>query len=186
VRKPRSSEHNRHIPVIAYCMTNGDHVLLESGLEHDLLRRLDREPAVVRIISQPFKLSWRGRGPNEHTPDLLTLCSDGSVSVWDARSPEDQDERFLRAATITREACSAVGWRHEVFSGLGRVERLNLLWLHGFRRTPGQLSTFSRPVMAAAEQPGTQLGDLLSLDAGTGELTGGSAASAVPSPSCPR
>jgi hypothetical protein len=77
VRKPRSSEHNRHIPVTAYCMTNGDHVLLESGLEHDLLRRLDREPAVVRIISQPFKLSWLLRSLLLHN-DCSTAIRSGS------------------------------------------------------------------------------------------------------------
>jgi hypothetical protein len=34
VRRPRSSELNRHIPVTAYSMTNGDFVSLESGLEN--------------------------------------------------------------------------------------------------------------------------------------------------------
>jgi hypothetical protein len=47
VRQPRSSEHNRHVPVTAYSMTNSDFVSLESGLEHDLVRRLDRDQAVL-------------------------------------------------------------------------------------------------------------------------------------------
>lgn len=46
VRMPRSSASNRHIPVTAYSMTNGGVLHLESGLEHDLVRRLEPDTGV--------------------------------------------------------------------------------------------------------------------------------------------
>ncbi|SPM33777.1 hypothetical protein MRAB57_1581, partial [Mycobacterium rhizamassiliense] len=169
VRRPHSSKRNRHIPVTAYSMTNGDHIVLESGLEHDLLRRVDRDPAVRRITAQPFRLAWAGSTPGFHIPDLLTLDVDGSVTVWDARPPEGQDDEFLRAVAETREACSAVGWAHEIFSGLELVERLNLLWLHGFRRPPPWLCRYERQILTAA-QDGTTIEQLFALDQGDGEV----------------
>jgi len=168
VRHPQSSKRNRHIPVTAYSMTNGDHIILESGLEHDLLRRVDRDPAVRRIVAQPFRLAWAGAKPGFHTPDLLTLHIDGSVIVWDAKSLVDQDDKFRRAVAETKEACAAVGWGYEIFSGLDNTERLNLLWLQGFRRPPPWLERFEGSVLAAA-QGGATFEELFALDDGSGE-----------------
>ena len=60
IRKPRSSERHRHIPVTAYSLTMRDHLELESGLEHDLLRRLDRLNDIVALIPQPCQLKRGG------------------------------------------------------------------------------------------------------------------------------
>ncbi|MDH6247154.1 hypothetical protein M2432_004817 [Mycobacterium sp. OTB74] len=169
-RIPRSSKHNRHIPVTAYSMTNGGYLQLESGLEHDLLRKVDRDPAVEGIVSQPFTLFWRGSEDGHHFPDLLTWKTDGSVTVWDARSPDKQTDKFRRAMTITAPACGAVGWRHEVFPGLGRTERVNLLWLHGFRRRPTRADAVQKRICSAVRYPGATLGDLFDCDDGSGEL----------------
>lgn len=168
VRQPRSSARSRHIPVTAYSMTNRGHVCLESGLEHDLLRRVDRDPRVRRIVSQPFRLSWTGVEEGTHVPDLLTAYSDGAVTVWDVRALAFQDEDFWRAAAVTKAACDAVGWRYEVFAGLGEVERLNLLWLHGFRQQKPWLSTWEEKIRAICAE-GATLGDCFALDDGTGE-----------------
>jgi len=168
VRRPQSSKRNRHIPVTAYSMTNDGHIVLESGLEHDLLRRVDRDPSVRWIIAQPFRLAWDGTRPGFHTPDLLTLHVDGSVIVWDAKALVDQDSKFQAAVAATTEACAAVGWGYEVFSGLDDTEKLNLLWLHGFRRSPPWLERFKSQVLAAA-QGGTTFEELFALDDGSGE-----------------
>lgn len=101
VRKPRSSEHNRHVPVTAYSITNATHIALESGLEHDLLRRVDRDPDAARIVAQPFRLSWTEPSAGSHTPDLLVGYADGRVVVWDARSTDDQDEDFKTKAAVS-------------------------------------------------------------------------------------
>ena len=47
---------NRHIPATAYSMINGGVVELESGLEHDLVRTIDRDRRIHLIIAQPFTL----------------------------------------------------------------------------------------------------------------------------------
>lgn len=169
VRKPSSSKRNRHIPVTAYSTTNDAMVLLESGLEHDLVRRIDRDPAVVRLVPQPFRLTWKSPAMR-HTPDLLSEDASGIRTVWDVRATEDQDHDFDVKSNVTKAACTAVGWQYKVFAGLDPTERLNLLWLHGFRRRPPWAETFERTLLRAAEEPGTTLGALLARDEGSGEL----------------
>lgn len=170
VRMPRSSASSRHIPVTAYSMTNAGVVHLESGLEHDLVRRLDRDTRIVRIVAQPLRLSWAAREPVSHIPDLLTLHDDNAVTVWDVRALEDQDEDFKIKSAVTRDACTAVGWHYEVFTGLGETERLNLLWLHGFRRRPDWADRLEETVLRAARSRNTTIRDLFAQDDGTGEL----------------
>ena len=170
VRKPRSSERNRHVPVTAYSMTNSGHVALESGLEHDLLRKIDRDPSVVRIATQPFRLSWTDPVAGAHTPDLLAMAADGGITVWDVRAADHQDEDFQAKAAITARACEGVGWAYRVFPGLGDVERLNLLWLHGFRRTPEWSERFANDIQSAVGTHATTLGELFRLGDDTGEL----------------
>jgi len=151
-------------------MTNGDHVWLESGLEHDLLRKYDRDPNIRWFVSQPFRLSWLEPVPGGHTPDLLGLGADGDVTVWDARRPDEQNDDFRMKAELTGRCCDAVGWAYEVFSGLTTVERLNLLWLHGFRRPPGWLHRHAAQIRRVAGSGEMSLGELFALDDGSGEL----------------
>ena len=99
VRNPRSSEKNRHIPVTAYSTTMAAHICLESGLEHDLLRRVDRDPAVRLIVAQPLRLAWPGTKPGSrsrvyHTPDLLTADANGNVTLRDVRGEDRWDDDF--------------------------------------------------------------------------------------------
>jgi len=42
IRTPRSTEKSRHIPVQAWSVTLGAPIRVESGVEHDLVRELDR------------------------------------------------------------------------------------------------------------------------------------------------
>lgn len=137
VRNPKSKAESRHVPVWAYCTTSGTHLRLESGLEHDLLRELDRQVDVQVLVSQPcrLRLPARRRGRRlEHTPDLLSATKSGTVTVWDARAEDRQDEDFLVKSDLTRRACKDVGWSYEVFAGLSAVRKANLMWLHGFRK----------------------------------------------------
>lgn len=164
VRRPLSGDMSRHIPVHTVSMRTGAWLHLESGLEHDLVRTLDRDPLLVWLVPQPCTLTVGGV---PHTPDLLSVTADDVVTVWDVRAVEKQDEVFERARATSLEACESVGWRYEVFEGLAATYRLNLLWLHSFRRPPAWLDGATPAVMAAAEG-GTTLGSLLALDAGDG------------------
>ena len=170
VRRPRSSEHNRHVPVTAYTMTNGDFVSLESGLEHDLVRRLDRDPTVLRIVAQPLTLSWRGSEPGSHTPDLLTVHAGAAPTVWDVRALDKQDQQFETKSALTRRVCTSVGWGYEVFAGMDDLERLNTMWLNGFRRAPPWASRHEKRARAAAGCDGATLASIFAHDDGSGEL----------------
>lgn len=171
IRKPRSSSKNRHIPVSAYSHTNSGVLHLESGLEHDLVRKLDRDPDVALLIAQPFRLEWTTDASVSHVPDLLTHHTDGSVTVWDARSSEQQDDDFRTKSAVTRRACDRVGWRYEVFTGVSITERMNLLWLHGFRRRPPWADRFEEDILGMAGRDDQTVGSLLAADDGTGEAT---------------
>lgn len=170
VRIRRASRKARHIPVTAFSVSNDDHVWLESGLEHDLLRKCDRDPAIKYLLSQPFRLTWMGPTPGRHVPDLISLGAGGQVMVWDVRRPDQQDDEFKLAAEVTRRCCDEVGWQYEVFGGLATIERLNLLWLHGFRRRPNWCAHCAPLVRVLAGAGGATLGDLFGHDDGSGEL----------------
>jgi hypothetical protein len=144
---------------------------LESGLEHDLVRKLDRDPDVALLIAQPFRLEWTTDASVSHVPDLLTHHTDGSVTVWDARSSEQQDDDFRTKSAVTRRACDRVGWRYQVFTGVSTAERMNLLWLHGFRRRPPWADRFEEDILGMAGRDDQTVGSLLAADDGTGEAT---------------
>lgn len=171
-RKPKVTAKSGHIPVHAYALTTGTHLHLESGLEHDLVRELDRQPDVAWLVAQPCRLRLPARRRSrrlEHTPDLLSRHDDGTIRLWDARPRDRQDEDFRLKAKLTQEACAQVGWRHEVFSGTSEVRRINLMWLHGYRRPMPWHSASMRLIRECQEMPGT-IGDLLDLDAGGGHV----------------
>ena len=169
IRKPRSSERQRHIPVTAYSLTMRDHLELESGLEHDLLRRLDRLHDVVALVPQPCQLKRGGSSSAKNTPDLLSLDDTGSVTLWNARLPHKMDDKFKLQVAMVEAACANVGWRHEVFNGLDRIERLNLLWLHGYRRRPSWYEQVAGEIGKEASRDAATLGSLFRLDTGNGE-----------------
>ncbi|MGK2879245.1 MAG: TnsA-like heteromeric transposase endonuclease subunit [Mycobacterium sp.] len=162
MRRPASGALSRHIPVRAFSMTTGEHLDLESGLEHDLVRMVDRDPAVTWIVSQPCLLEWgRGRAVRRHVADLLTTDSDGEVCLWDAKAPTGaSSDAFAEVRAITEAACAEVGWRYVVFTGLPAVHRHNLIWLQGFRVAPPLASRYEADLLEAAAT-GTTIGDLI-------------------------
>ncbi|WP_367280121.1 TnsA-like heteromeric transposase endonuclease subunit [Nocardioides sp.] len=138
VRRPRSGALSRHIPVRAFSMTTGAHIALESGLEHDLLRLLDRDGDASWLVPQPCRVEWPLDGRTKgHVPDLLTADRAGAVTVWDVKSPDRaHSPAFAAVAELSSDACREVGWAYRVFTGLTPVHRHNLLWLHGHRHNP--------------------------------------------------
>lgn len=162
---------SRHIPVRGYSVTMGRHLGLESQLEYELMLTLDRDPAVTRIVSQPVRLMFPVKSPlRKHTPDLLSVTDD-AVTLWDARPPARQNERFQLAVERTAAACEQVGWRHRVFGGLDRVARLNLLWLSCFRMPRPWVEPRQRQLEQALNETGAlTLGSVFDLDDDTGEL----------------
>lgn len=57
-----------------------------------------------------------------------------------------------------------------MYTGLGAIERLNLLWLHGFRRRPAWADRWEEEILRAAGCRDATIGRLFAHDDGTGEL----------------
>lgn len=171
-RTPKVKARSGHVPVYAFSVTTGTHMRLESALEHDLVRELDRRPDVSWLVAQPclLRLPAKRRGRRlEHTPDLLVRHDDGTIRLWDARPASRQDDDFTLKVRLTKEACAEVGWAHEVFSGWSRVRRVNLMWIHAYRRAMPWYAGSLRLIREYLEGDGT-IGDVLGLDAGGGHV----------------
>lgn len=171
VRRPRSSSAHRHIPVQTFCLTTGQVLGVESGLEYELLLDRDRDPSVSWLVPQPCRLNYRpasGRA-RSHVPDLLEQRSDGSVVLWDARPAERRDDKFEEAVAVAVAACADVGWRHEVFTGHDRAHRYALRWLAAYR-SPRPWHPAAREELRGMLDGGGSLGSVLEADRGAGHL----------------
>jgi hypothetical protein len=134
VRRPQSSALSRHVPARAHCLTTGSVLHLESGLEHELAKQLDRDQTVAWMVAQPCRLEWRSDGQNRsHTLDILSVDTAGAVTLWDVRPPERQDVRFMQSVEVTQAACRGVDWSYRIFGGLPQQGRINALFLQGYR-----------------------------------------------------
>lgn len=69
---------------VYWSATTGRHHWFESLYEKSALLVLDRDPSVVDMATQPFKLRW-GRLGMTHFPDFLIRRSDGSRLIVDVR-----------------------------------------------------------------------------------------------------
>lgn len=167
----RARSRQTHTPRWAFSTTMGRHLRLESSLEHDLVRDLDRRPNVSVLVSQPARLEWPGprKRVEQHIPDLLSTDASGVVTVWNIRPTEKQDEEFRTDSERTGQACSEVGWRYEVFAGFPSARRINLMWMDGYRRS----MPWYEPGLAAIREAlptGGTIGQVQQLDGGAGHV----------------
>ncbi|MCE1179881.1 MAG: hypothetical protein LWW86_12760 [Micrococcales bacterium] len=156
------------MPVQSSSMTNLGALALESGLEHELATVLDRQTASVWLVAQPARLAWED-GLSHH-PDLLSVDSDGNVTVWDARAVERRDETFLVKASRTETACREIGWAYSLFGGLPLVESLNLRWIAGARRPPEWLDVTRGVLLRLVAEGPVPVGQVMAADDGRGFL----------------
>lgn len=134
MRKMKARALARHIPASPFCSTTRMHLQVESGLEHDLLRELDRRPEVSWLVTQPCRVVFaNGKG---HVPDMLEVNSSG-VRLWDVRPQSRQDASFHEVSAQTEAACLSVGLMYDVYSDASAVRRSNLRWLNCYRTDEG-------------------------------------------------
>ncbi|WP_277453594.1 TnsA-like heteromeric transposase endonuclease subunit [Janibacter sp. DB-40] len=171
VRRIRSRSGAGHVPTLAYSTTTGAHLQLESGLEHDLVRDLDRDPNVAWLVAQPARIRGVGRHSNASglVPDLLSVSAVGQVTVWAVRPEYRQDEKFVAQTKQTEAACAEFGWAHQVFAGMHPTRRSNLMWLDGFRRAMPWYSEALAHLSANGRRAVT-LEDVLETDNGHGHV----------------
>jgi hypothetical protein len=173
IRTPRSTEKSRHIPVQAYSLTLCGSIRVESGVEHDLVRELDRDPDVAWMVSQPLRLrlvTAAGR-PRVHTPDLLSLDRDDQVTIWDVRPAENQDEKFAENRDLASQACADVGWQYRVYDGGARVRRYNVRWLTAYRMPMPWYPNARQELIDICSAGNATVGTVLEADRGAGHLT---------------
>lgn len=166
VRRPTADAMSRHTPVRMACQTTGTTLLIESSLEYEAARRLDRDPDVEWIVAQPVRIEFDDG--SKHVVDLLAEHGDGTVVLWDVRPDDRQDEEFHRIVALTRSACAAVGWGYDVFGTQPTARRLNMLWLASHRRLPRWPHSQVTRHVANAVRAGAKVGDVLALDDGDG------------------
>lgn len=171
VRRIRSRSGAGHVPTLAYSTTIGAHLQLESGLEHDLVRDLDRDPSVAWLVAQPARIRGVDRKPNAGglVPDLLSVSDGGQVTVWAVRPEARQDEKFVAQTKQTEAACAEFGWTHRVFAGMRPTRRSNLMWLDGFRRAMPWYSEALGHLSADRDRAIT-FEDVLEIDGGHGHV----------------
>lgn len=172
IRTPRSSEKSRHIPVQAHCFVTQTMLTLESGLEYDLLLMVERDLEAAWVVPQPARLGIKTSGGRRtvHTPDLLVLCRDGDVTIWNARSRERQDDKFLAQSRATEVACHEVGWRYDVFPGHSRAKKYNLRWLAAYRRSMPWHVAAKPALVEICRRSAPTVGHVLGADRGSGHL----------------
>jgi len=154
-------------------VTLSDSIRVESGVEHDLVRELDRDQDVVWMVSQPCRLrlvTAAGR-PRVHTPDLLSLDRDDQVTLWDVRPTDKQDEKFAENRDLTAHACANVGWLYRVFDGGDRVRRYNLRWLTAYRIPMPWYPNAKEQLLELSSETDATIGSILREDRGAGHLT---------------
>jgi len=166
VRRPAADAMSRHAPVRMSCQTTGSWLLLESGMEYEAGRELDRDPTVDWIVAQPVRLQF-DHGPT-HIVDLLARHRDGSVVLWDVRPDERQDDEFGKVAKLTRRACQEMGWDYAVHGTSSTARRLNLLWLGTFRRPPRWPHHRIELDLLSLASGSATIGDLMATDDGNG------------------
>jgi hypothetical protein len=139
-----------------WAATGATDVGYESWVELSHLMRLDSEPSVVAMTSQPFRLSWRcgGRGRRvRHTPDYFVRHRDGTAVVVDVR-PDDlippQDAAKFAATAV---ACGQVGWGFERVGVMAPLFAANLRWLSGYRHPRVRREPVVAPLKAVFTEP---------------------------------
>ncbi|WP_433523819.1 TnsA-like heteromeric transposase endonuclease subunit [Nocardia pseudovaccinii] len=172
VRSFPSYRGQRNFPGWYWSATLGRRIGFESWVERDHLVALDFDPAVVDLVSQPFRLMWVGGdgGSRRHTPDFLVRLEDGRVLVLDSRPLELIAERDREAFAATARACELVGWEYAVWDRVDPVVAANHRWLAGYRHprcfdeqvAARLLAVFEGPglLMDGAESAGDPLGTL--------------------------
>lgn len=161
IRRPYAGRYACHNPVEAWSITTRSRIRVESGLEFDLFRELDRDPILIWIVAQPLALSVPGprRRFSEHFPDFLTLDVNGRLKIWDVKSP-DRIETLHIPRQIAEVACTAKGIGYDVFTGFETARKVNLNWIDAYRNKPTNFDDFIGLIDNFVSE-GCRFGDLL-------------------------
>ncbi|MFF7183003.1 TnsA-like heteromeric transposase endonuclease subunit [Streptomyces sp. NPDC008121] len=137
-------------------ITRATEIGYESWVELGHLMRLDFDPDVVALASQPFRLSWRYGGQGRrinHTPDYFVRRRDGTATVLDVRPDDRIEPEDAAKFAATAMACGRVGWGYERVGVLEPVSAANLRWLSGYRHPRVRREPVAAELRAAFTEP---------------------------------
>lgn len=136
VRTPPAYRGQRNLIGYAWSAKAQRSLLFESRLEMSHLLRLDRDPAVRSMATQPFRIVFRrGKVASWAVPDIFCRLTDGSGRVVECKRAEAlANPKVAARIEGAKAACEALGFRYEVATELPPVYAANLRWLAGFRR----------------------------------------------------
>jgi hypothetical protein len=112
-----------------------DHVIYESRLELSRLVLADFDPAVRRILAQPFMMTATVQGrARRHILDYLWDTADGPVVVDVVRAERLAHSDVDVLCGWTRAVVESLGWDYRVLPEPAPVQLSNVSFLAGYRR----------------------------------------------------
>lgn len=168
-RLPQYHHDQKNRPGLYWPVTEKAHVPYESLTELFTLMRLDRDPDVVHILGQPFRLFINERRGKSYVPDFLTVRCDRSVEVVEVK-PLHKMKNPRTAATVdwARKTIEPHGWSYVVVNEPEPHVGSNLRFLSGYRRS----WLFNSDVLATVRANTYQPEYFGALEARMAELTG--------------
>jgi hypothetical protein len=168
-RLPQYRHGQKNRPGLYWSVTEKAHVPYESLTELFTLLRLDRDPDVVHILGQPFRLFINAHRGKSYVPDFLTVRGDRSVRVVEVKPLEKmKDPRTVATMSWARAAIELHGWGYVVVNEPSPQLGYNLRFLAGYRRS----WLFNSDVLATIRANTYQPEFFAALEARLAELTG--------------
>lgn len=135
-RLPTYRHGQKNRPGLYWAVTEKAHVPYESLTELFTLLRLDRDPDVVHILAQPFRLFINEPRGKSYVPDFLAVRGDGSVEVVEVKPIHKmQESRTVETDDWARKTIEPHGWKYMVVNEPGPQLGYNLRFLAGYRRS---------------------------------------------------
>lgn len=134
-RLPQYRHGQKNRPGLYWAVTEKAHVPYESLTELFTLLRLDRDPDVVHILGQPFRLFINAPRGKSYVPDFLAVGVDRAVRVIEVKPLEKmKDPRTVATVSWARETIDPHGWAYAVVNEPSPQLGYNLRFLAGYRR----------------------------------------------------
>ncbi|PQZ93893.1 transposase [Arthrobacter sp. MYb227] len=134
IRRVAAYKGQRNFAGLWWFVSTQEHVGFESWLEHDHLIRLDFDPSVAGIASQPFSIKLPQLLPQTwHVPDYFVRQVDGTVVVLGIRPDAKVTAEDQLVFDASANLCTTVGWKYYRLGDLTGVGRANRYWLAGYR-----------------------------------------------------
>jgi hypothetical protein len=152
----------KHYSGTYWSATNRSHVIYESRLELSRLIFADFDPAVQRILAQPFLLKTKKGGKSrKHIPDYFLATDQGPVVVDVKPKHQLTKPNVIYTFEWTRRLVETRGWRYEIWSEQSSPELENLRFLAGYRR-PWLFDAVLLGQIRTADVEGRTLGEVVS------------------------